>query len=196
MKITSRESFLRRNQEDRSSNLRDQHMPQVENTPGGQLAPDSIHHALSFPRRNLHQRGQPAPDLSSFGYLKGSGCSGSNDADQLSQGVNILRIPILSTMNGFILYLPPQGVNICRIGSSSVSLLLVTTPRLFRNQVFKMVWNIHLRAPLKTPFNCQPLICDKLFNNNLRDTSLSLSHLAPARLLRDASSRLVLFEFA
>ena len=47
-------------------------------------------------------------------------------------------------------------------------------------------------APLKTPFNCQPL---KLFKNNLRDTSLSLSHLAPARLPRDASSHLVLFEF-
>ncbi len=51
-------------------------------------------------------------------------------------------------------------------------------------------------APLKTPFNCQPLIYDKLFKNNLCDTSLSLSHLAPARLLRDASSRLVLFKFA
>jgi hypothetical protein len=51
-------------------------------------------------------------------------------------------------------------------------------------------------VPLKTPFNCQPLIYDMLFKNNLRDTSLSLSHLAPARLPRDASSRLVLFEFA
>ena len=54
---------------------------------------------------------------------------------------------------------------------------------------------ILFRVLLKTPFNSQPLIYYKLFKNNLRDTSFSLSHLAPARLPRE-TSRLVLFEFA
>jgi hypothetical protein len=54
---------------------------------------------------------------------------------------------------------------------------------------------IDLRAPLFTPFNGQPPICDGLFKKNLHDTSLKLNHVALAMRFRFASFRLVLFEF-
>jgi hypothetical protein len=53
---------------------------------------------------------------------------------------------------------------------------------------------VNLRAPLLTPFNGQPPICDGLFKKNLRDT-LKLNHVAKAMRFRFASSRVVLFEF-
>jgi hypothetical protein len=51
------------------------------------------------------------------------------------------------------------------------------------------------RVPLLTPFNGPPPICDGLFKKHLPNTSLKLSHVATAMLLRIASSRLVHLAF-